>query len=135
VRINRGAARRLVMQSATEFVTDVMRKTQNRSKAITPVDQGILRAEQHVKVVSRGTRVHGTLTALPDYALPVHEGWSRTRPILPKRGQALKFKINGQTVIVKRVISPASYAGRPFLYLALAEVAGAAGFRVYRVTP
>lgn len=121
------------MQSAEEFVTGVMRRTQNRSKVLTPVDTGLLRAEQHVKVVRRSTRVHGTLKALPSYALPVHEGWSRTRPILPKKGQALKFKVNGRTVIVKRVVSPASYRGRPFMFIALAEVAGAAGFRVYRV--
>ena len=100
---------------------------------LTPVDTGLLRAEQHVKVVARGKRVHGTLRALPSYSLPVHEGWSRTRPILPKKGKALKFKINGRTVIVKRVVSPASYRGRPYMFTALAEVAGEAGFRVYRV--
>lgn len=134
-RVNPAAARRLVMQSATEFVTAVMRRTQNRSKVLTPVDTGLLRAEQHVKVVARGKRVHGTLRALPSYSLAVHEGWRRVRPIVPKKGKALKFKINGQTVIVKRVIAPASYRGRPFMYIALAQVAGEAGFRVYRVRP
>ena len=135
VRVNRGAARRLVMQSATEFMTSTMRQVQNRSKVQTPVDQGILRAEQVVKVYSRGKRVHGTLTALPDYALAVHEGWSRVAPILPRRGKALKFKVNGHTVIVARVTSPASYEGRPFLWRALEEVAGARGFRVRRIRP
>ena len=108
---------------------------QNLSKVQTPVDQGILRAEQIVKVVSRGKRVHGTLTALPDYALPVHEGWSRVNPITPRRKQALKFKVNGHTVIVARVNSPASYEGRPFLWRALEVGAGEAGFRVRRVRP
>lgn len=135
VRVNRGAARRLVMQSATEFMTSTMRRVQNISKVRTPVDQGILRAEQHIKVVARGKRVHGTLTALPDYSLPVHEGWSRVNPIMPKRKQALKFKVNGHTVIVAKVSSPASYEGRPFLWEGLQIGAGEAGFRVRRVRP
>jgi hypothetical protein len=123
------------MQSSMEFMTKTMRIVQNLSKVQTPVDQGILRAEQHVKVVARGKRVHGTLTALPDYALPVHEGWKRVAQILPKRKKALKFVVNGHTVIVARVIAPASYEGRPFLWRALEEGAGAAGFRVRRVRP
>lgn len=94
-----------------------------------------MRAEQIVKVVARGKRVIGTLTALPDYALPVHEGWERIAPLLPKRGKALRFKVNGHTVIVARVTSPASYPGRPFLWLALAEVCTARGFRVRRIRP
>jgi hypothetical protein len=123
------------MQSSTEFMTSTMRRVQNLSKVQTPVDQGILRAEQVVKVVSKGKRVHGTLTALPNYALPVHEGWERIKPILPKRGKALKFKIGGHTVIVAKVNSPASYEGRPFLWRALEVGAGEAGFRVRRVRP
>lgn len=134
-RVGRAQARKLVMDSTLEFMTSTMRKTQNRSKVLTPVDKGILRATQHVKVVARGTRVIGTLTAVPIYALPVHEGWRRTRPILPRRKKALRFRVGGRTVIVSAVNSPASYAGRPFLFLALSEVATAAGFRVYRVSP
>jgi hypothetical protein len=116
-------------------MTATMRRVQNLSKVQTPVDQGILRAEQIVKVVSRGKRVHGTLTALPSYALPVHEGWRRINPIMPRRRQALKFKVGGHTVIVARVVSPASYEGRPFLWRALEVGAGEAGFRVRRVRP
>lgn len=133
VRVNHARARVLVVGAMTQFMLDTMRVTQNRSKVLTPVDQGILRAEQIVKVYLRGTRVVGTLTALPHYALPVHEGWHRTEPILPVRKKALRFKVGGRPVIVARVNAPASYPGRPFMYRAMFEVMVPRNFRVHRV--
>lgn len=133
VRVNRGRARAVAVAAMTQLMTETMQATQNRSKVLTPVDEGILRAEQHVKVIVRGTRVIGTLTALPPYALPVHEGWHRTAPIVPVRKKALRFMVAGRAVIVARVNSPASYEGRPFMYRALFEVATPRGFRVQRV--
>lgn len=133
VRVNRARARALAVGAMTQLMVDTMRVTQNRSKVLTPVDQGILRAEQIVKVFLRGTQVVGTLTALPSYALPVHEGWHRTRPILPVHKKALRFKVGGRPVIVAAVNSPASYPGRPFMYRAMFEVMVPRGFRVQRV--
>lgn len=101
---------------------------ENRAKVQTPVDTGLLRGSHARYVVVEGTRAIGVVYVTPDYAEPVHEGWTRTAPILPKKGKALKFVINGRTVIVARVNSPASYPGRPWLRLALIEVATARGF-------
>jgi hypothetical protein len=110
--------------------------TQNTAKVQSPVDTGLMRAS-HVSTVRAGrSRVIGTLRVLVPYATAVHDGWERTAPILPVNGKALKFKIHGRTVIVKAVYSPASYAGRPWLWLALVQTATPRGFRVTRnVTP
>lgn len=104
----------------------------NRTKVLTPVDTGLMRAEQHRRVIVRGSQVVGTITFLVPYIVPVHDGWQRTAPILPVKGKALKFKLHGRTVIVSRVNTPASYGGRPFAYRALYEVCVPRGYKVVR---
>ena len=130
VRLARAAVTRYKMDVARRLVTRVVRQTQNRSKIQTPVDTGFLRGSHVSKIVVHGSKVIGTITVLAEYALPVHEGWQRTAPIRPVRKQALKFKIGGNTVIVKAVYAPASYPGRPFLRRALYQVAVPEGFIV-----
>jgi hypothetical protein len=91
-----------------------------------------MRSRHDIKVTRLRTRVIGVLRVAVPYAVPVHDGWSRTAPILPVKGKALRFKIGGRTIIVKAVYGEAHVAGRPWLYEALYEVARPRGFRVTR---
>lgn len=89
-----------------------------------------MRASHVAKVVREGQRVVGTVRVIVPYAAAVHDGWTRTAPILPVNKKALKFKVNGKTVIVRAVYTPAHYSGRPWLWEALVEVARPRGFHV-----
>lgn len=126
----RGLLRADAMDAAERLVKRTVRLTQNRAKVLSPVDTGRLRSEIKVKIFQRRRAVVGWVYANVDYGLPVHDGWQRTRPILPKSKKALRFKVNGQTVIVKAVYAPASATGRPYLTTALLQVAPLQGFVV-----
>lgn len=118
------------MAEAIKLVDSTSRQTENRAKVTAPVDTGLLRGNHRREVFTERTAAVGIVYNITDYALPVHEGWNRTEPILPKKGKALKFVINGRTVIVSRVNSPASARGRPWLRLALYATAPPRGFIV-----
>lgn len=118
------------MEEAIRLVDSTSRQTENRAKVTAPVDTGLLRGNHRREVYVERTAAIGIVYNITEYALPVHEGWERTAPIVPKKGKALKFKINGQTVIVSRVNSPASARGRPWLRLALYATAPPRGFIV-----
>lgn len=109
-----------------------VRGTQNRAKVTSPVDTGLMRASHVTEVVRHARRVVGSVSVIVPYAVPVHDGWTRTAPILPVNKKALKFRVGGRTVIVAAVYSPAHFDGRPWLWEALVEVAVPRGFRVYR---
>jgi hypothetical protein len=104
--------------------------TQNRAKVLTPVDTGLLRSHNFIRIRSLSGRVVGEVYNNTDYAIPVHDGWRRTRPIRPVNKKALRFKVGGSTVIVAAVNTPASYPGRPWLRRALYEVCGPRGYRL-----
>lgn len=106
------------------------RLTQNRAKVLTPVDSGLLRSQNFIRVRSFGKRVVGEVYNNTEYAIPVHDGWHREAPIRPVRKKALRFRVGGMTVIVAAVNSPASYPGRPWLRRALYEVCGPRGYRL-----
>ena len=130
VRLNRAAVRALANDAARREVAETTRLVQNRAKVLTPVDTGLLRSANFIRVRSLGKRVVGQVYNNTDYALPVHEGWRRTAPIKPIRGKALRFRVGGRTVIVAAVNKPASYPGRPWLRRALFEVCGPRGYRL-----
>lgn len=130
VRLNRAAVRALANDVARREVAESTRLTQNRAKVLTPVDTGLLRSANFIRIRTLGKRVVGEVYNNTDYALPVHEGWRRTAPIKPIKGSALKFRIGGRTVIVSAVNAPASYPGRPWLRRALFEVCGPRGYRL-----
>lgn len=53
------------------------------------------------------------------YAAYVHNGWKRTKPIIPKEPRRfLHFVSGGKNFFRSRVDKPAAYAGDPFLYRA-----------------
>lgn len=110
---------------------DVMRvtlKVLNRSKVLTPVDTGNLRAGHQFKLASRTNAVTGEVFNKIKYALPVHEG---RRPVVirPKRKQALAFRWHGQQYVRKSVSQPAR-KGRPWMRDALREVAAEEGYEM-----
>ena len=117
------------MKGARTLVTRVTRRTLNRSAVLAPVDTGNLRASGKMRVGGRGSLVVGEVEYTAKYAAAVHEG-RRALTIRPTRpGGKLRFVIDGRVVYATKVHQPAR-AGRPFLSTALAEVAGADGFRV-----
>lgn len=111
-----------------------LRQTENRAKVLVPVRTGFLRSQHRIRIEYRVTKVVGSLRAVTDYAAALHDGWNRTAPIVPTRKKALRFKVNGRTVIVARVNKPASYPGRPWLWRALQEVSAQHGYVARRLT-
>ena len=132
IRINHAAARAVARKSQAENLVSFLRQVENRAKVLTPVDTGRLRGSHTIRVFYRGSKAVGQIAAVTDYALAVHEGWSRTAPIVPKRKKALRFKVGNRTVIVAKVNAPASYAGRPWLWRALQEVSARHGVQATR---
>lgn len=130
VRLSRAAVRATAFDAARREVFESTRLTQNRAKVLTPVDTGLLRSANFIRVRSFGKRVVGEVYNNTDYALAVHDGWRRTAPIRPVRKKALRFRVGGTTVIVAAVNTPASFAGRPWLRRALFEVCGPRGYRL-----
>ena len=129
LRLNRAALHGEGMDLARRTVARVVRRTFNRSQVLVPVDTGLLRASGRTNVGERGSVVVGEVVYDTRYAAAVHEG-RRALTIRPTRpGGRLRFVVDGRVVWATKVHQPAR-AGRPYLSTALAEVAGAEGFRV-----
>lgn len=110
---------------------DVMRVTLrvlNRSKVMTPVDTGNLRASHQFKIKNAASKVTGEVFTRVKYALAVHEGRGPV-VIYPRKKQALAFVWHGQPMVRKWVSQPAR-KGKPWMRDALREVAAAEGYRM-----
>lgn len=110
---------------------DVMRVTLqvlNRSKVLTPVDTGNLRASHQFRLRQSKNKITGEVFTKVKYALAVHEG-RRALVIRPKTKQALAFVWHGQPMVRKWVHQPAR-AGKPWMRDALREVAGHEGYKM-----
>jgi hypothetical protein len=140
VKVAKNVLRQVGRQEAGKRVARVTRQTLNRARVLSPWDHGNLRGQHGMSLRTEAARrkVIGTVYARTDYAAFVHDG-TRPHVIRPKPGRrradgkptALKFKIGGRTVIVRKVNHPGTEA-RPWLATALAEVAGRNNFRVGR---
>jgi hypothetical protein len=128
LRVNTSTLNREGMELARKKVRRVVRRTDNRSAVLTPVDTGYLRATRQSNVSSRGLLVIGEVKYTADYAAAVHNG-RRALTIRAKGNGRLKFTVDGRTVYARQVRQPAR-AGRPYLSTALREVAPSEGFRV-----
>lgn len=113
---------------AGKNVLKVTLKVLNRSKVLTPVDTGNLRASHQMKIKNGSTKITGEVFTRVKYALAVHEG-RRPVVIYPKTKQALAFHWHGQPMVRKWVSQPAR-RGRPWMRDALREVAGGEGYRM-----
>lgn len=116
------------IEAARKSVTQVVRKTLNRSAVLCPVDTGLLRASGQSNVSVGGLVVTGEVKYTARYAAAVHEG-RRALTIRAKGGGRLRFVIDGRVVFAREVHQPAR-AGRPFLKTALVEVATESGYTV-----
>lgn len=132
VRVNVSTAhlQQVGLDTANRLVTDVTRRTLNRSAVLCPVDTGRLRASGTMSVRQLGNQVTGRVDYTADYAMAVHDGTS-PHTITPRRGERLRFVVGGQVVYARSVHHPGTPA-RPFLADALEEVAGGEGFDVTR---
>lgn len=104
-------------------MASLQRRTANQARADVPVRTGNLgRTIGEGPIAFTGPRtVSGSVHAMADYALYVHEG-SRPHLIRPRRAKALRFQIGGRTVFARLVRHPGVRA-RPFLRNAAERVA------------
>jgi len=111
-----------------KFVVKTTIKVLNRSKALCPVDTGLLRSSLGMSIAKKADRITGKVETKVKYALPVHNGrgWVTIRP---KDKQALAFWWHGEHWVVKSVRQPPR-KGRPFMYDALKEVSASSGFKM-----
>lgn len=113
---------------AGKNVLKVTLKVLNRSKVLTPVDTGNLRASHQFKIKNGATKITGEVFTRVKYARAVHDG-RRATIIRPKTKQALAFHWHGQPMVRKWVSQPAR-RGRPWMRDALREVAGSEGYKM-----
>lgn len=134
IKLAKAELAKIAGQGAGKLVLSATRRTLNRGRVLSPWDTGNLRASHTMEVrrLKKG-QVRGRVSTRVKYALPVHEG-SGPYVIRPKKKKALKFKIGGRTVIVKKVNHP-GVASRPWLRRAMTEIAHQRGFTVKRVGP
>lgn len=120
--------RAIAAEHASPMVADTTRKILNRSRVLTPVRTGNLRASQRMVMRVTRTAVIGQVETRVKYAHYVHDG---TRPhiIRARRVSTLRFIWHGQ-VVFRRLVHHPGFKGRPFLRTALFEVAEPAGFKV-----
>lgn len=141
VRVARDQLRSVGKKEAGQRVARTVRQTLNRARVLSPWDSGNLRGhhEPSIRHEAAKRRVVGRVTARTNYAAFVHDG-TPPHVIRPKPSRrradgkptALKFKVGGRTVIVRKVNHPGTKA-RPWLATALAEVAPRNGFKVLPV--
>lgn len=127
--INRRAAKAAAMDAAVKVVTATTLRVFNRANVLTPVRTGNLRAHNNLRVFKGANAVTGEVFNDAAYAAAVHNG-TKAYTVRPKRKKALRWKTrSGEIVFAKSARIPAR-RGRPWLYRALTEVAGPAGFIV-----
>ena len=120
--IDRAQLNAVGMRRAHTVVTRATRRTLNRSQVLVPVDTGYLRGTGKMSVGAAGLVVVGEVVYTAEYAAAVHNG-RRALTIRPSRpGGRLRFEVGGRVVYARKVHQPAR-AGRPYLALALREVA------------
>jgi hypothetical protein len=129
--VNPGTAQRVAMAAALALVTDTTRRVLNRATVLTPVDQGRLRAGNQMRVSQSATQAKGEVFNNTAYAEAVHDG-TAAHVVVPRTKKALRFVVDGEVVFAKRVTIPAR-KGRPWLYRALVEIAGAQGYTITKL--
>jgi hypothetical protein len=92
------------VELAAREIAEATRWTFNRANALTPVDNGTLRAGNQMTIRAARTSVTGRIENRVKYALPVHNG-SRPHTIAARHAKALSFfwgKAGGVQVFVPR---------------------------------
>lgn len=143
VKVARNELRKVGKAEAGKQVARTTRQVLNRARVLSPWDTGNLRGhhEMAIRTVPSRRQVIGTVAARTNYAAFVHEG-TAPHVIRPKPSRrrsdgkptALRFKIGGRTVIVRKVNHPGTRA-QPWLATALFEVAGRNNFKIRKTRP
>lgn len=105
-------------------------KILNRAKILCPVDTGNLRASLQMRITKQGDIFSGTVYTAVNYAQYVHEG-TRPHVIRPRTaGGVLRFPVppRSSNIVFTRHVNHPGTRARPFLRLAIEQVAPAAGF-------
>lgn len=127
IRLDRANLNRTFKSQGKREGDKAARAVVNRAKVLCRVDTGRLRASIRVERRSLlGLRMRWTVGSDVEYAAAVNDG-TRPHKITAKNAQALRFRWNGKTVIVKSVQHPGTKA-KPFLDRALAEVSRTRGY-------
>lgn len=126
--LNSSAINQLGLDEARRRVADMTRATFNRAVVLTPVDNGLLRLSNRMRLYSAGSIAYGEVFNQVEYAAAVHNG-ARPRTIVPRRKKALKFTMNGRTVFAKSVEWP-GMRPQPWLSTAMVETAPRYGFTI-----
>lgn len=134
IKLAKAELQKIAGEGAGKLVLSTTRRTLNRGRVLSPWDTGNLRASHTMDVrrLKKG-QVRGRVSTRVKYALAVHEG-AAPHVIRPKKKKALKFKMGGRTVIVKKVNHPGN-PGRPWLHRAMVEIAHQRGFTVRHLGP
>jgi hypothetical protein len=140
VKVAKNKLRQIGREKAGKEVARTTRQTLNRARVLSPFDHGNLRGQHgmSIRTDTAQRKVIGTVYARTDYAAYVHDG-TDPHVIRPKPGRrrpdgkptALKFKMGGRTIYVRKVNHPGTRA-QPWLATALAEAAAANNFRLGR---
>ncbi len=117
VRIAKGKAVAAAQPGTRRLVIDASRKVLNSAIRQTPVDTGLLRAANQLRVTEPGLKVRGEVFNNTKYALAVHDG-TGPHVIKARKKKALKFTVGGRTVYATSVRHPGTRP-RPFLSDAL----------------
>ena len=110
------------------IVTATTLRVYARATILTPVDTGLLRAQNKYRVQRTQLGVIGEVFNDTHYAAAVHDG-HREYVVRPVSKKALRFTYKGKVVFARKVTIPAG-KGRPWLARALREVAGGEGYNV-----
>lgn len=140
VKVSRNELAKVGKQEAGKRVARTTRQVLNRARVLSPYDTGNLRGKHEIAIRTEtgARRVVGRVTAATNYAEDVHDG-TPPHVIRPKPARkrpdgkptALRFKIGGRTVIVRKVNHPGTKA-QPWLRTALYEAAAGNNFKVIR---
>lgn len=103
--ISKSAANQAALPGTVRFVTDGTRRTLNAVTVRTSVATGRLRAGNQMRVRTSGLRVEGEVFNNTKYAEAVEQG-TAPHVIEPRTKKALKFRVGGRVVIVKKVHHP-----------------------------
>lgn len=128
--INQATARQVAMDAVRPLIDQVAGGVQRRATAFGPHRTGHLTSTWRITIGPSAQGITGTVEFFAEYAAAVNNG-RRALTIRPTKKKALRFQIGGRVIYAKVVHQPARPKD-PFLTDALADVAGAAGFRVIR---
>lgn len=134
IKVDKTKAAAEAVRVSEPYIRKMGRAILGRSRALTPVRTGELRARQRVIFRITRTTVEAQIEARTSYAMYVHEG-TKPHDIRPKRVSTLRWVTAGSMYggggihFAKLVHHPGTRA-QPFMRRALQEIAAPAGFRV-----